>query len=119
MKQWNWKLQEYFALRFQEIAGSLDSVLTTSSHVSVQNLDPGEVNYQDLTLKSSVTLLESLRLCWREENGCVVAYWQDSKVARYGERYQRNSRGEGKGLAWRAMKIITREARIIARRGER
>ncbi|KEH42823.1 oligomeric component, putative [Medicago truncatula] len=53
MKQWNWKLGE-----FQEIAGSLDSVLTTSSLVPVQNLDPNEVNYQDLTLKSSVTLLE-------------------------------------------------------------
>ncbi|AES93983.1 seven transmembrane MLO family protein [Medicago truncatula] len=58
--------------QFLEIAGSLDSVLTTSSLIPVQNLDPGEANYQDLTLKSSVTLLEILRLCWREENGCVV-----------------------------------------------
>ncbi|AES76808.1 oligomeric subunit-like protein, putative [Medicago truncatula] len=67
-------------LRFQEIAGSLDSVLTTSSLVPVQNLDPNKVNYQDLTLKSSVTLLESLRLCWREENGCVVTCCQDRSL---------------------------------------
>ncbi|CAJ2664222.1 conserved oligomeric Golgi complex subunit 2 [Trifolium pratense] len=65
MKQWN--LGVYFSLRFQEIAGSLDSVLTTSSLVPVQSLDPSEANYQDLTLKQSVTLLESLRLCWRED----------------------------------------------------
>ncbi|GAU44978.1 hypothetical protein TSUD_184790 [Trifolium subterraneum] len=65
MKQWN--LGVYFSLRFQEIAGSLDSVLTTSSLVPIQSLDPGEANYQDLTLKQSVTLLESLRLCWRED----------------------------------------------------
>ncbi|XP_004515820.1 conserved oligomeric Golgi complex subunit 2 [Cicer arietinum] len=65
MKQWN--LGVYFSLRFQEIAGSLDSVLTTSSLVPVQNLDPGKTNYQDLTLKQSVTLLESLRFCWRED----------------------------------------------------
>jgi hypothetical protein len=65
MKQWN--LGVYFSLRFQEIAGSLDSALTTSSLVPVQSLDPSEANYQDLTLKQSVTLLESLKLCWRED----------------------------------------------------
>ncbi|KAK2409364.1 conserved oligomeric Golgi complex subunit [Trifolium repens] len=65
MKQWN--LGVYFSLRFQEIAGSLDSVLTTSSLVPVQSLGPGDANYQDLTLKQSVTLLESLKLCWRED----------------------------------------------------
>ncbi|XP_058752104.1 conserved oligomeric Golgi complex subunit 2-like [Vicia villosa] len=65
MKQWN--LGVYFSLRFQEIAGSLDSVLTTSSLVPIPNLDPGEANYQDLTLKQSVTLLDSLRFCWRED----------------------------------------------------
>uniref|UniRef100_I1MUP2 Conserved oligomeric Golgi complex subunit 2 n=1 Tax=Glycine max TaxID=3847 RepID=I1MUP2_SOYBN len=65
MKQWN--IGVYFSLRFQEIAGSLDSVLTTSSLVPVQNSDAGEANYQGLTLKQSVTLLESLRSCWRED----------------------------------------------------
>lgn len=61
-----WKLYLQ-CLRFQEIAGCLDSVLTTSSLVPVQNSDSGEANYQDLTLKQSVTLLESLRSCWRED----------------------------------------------------
>ncbi|KAG5028186.1 Conserved oligomeric Golgi complex subunit 2 [Glycine soja] len=65
MKRWN--IGVYFSLRFQEIAGSLDSVLTTSSLVPVQNSDAGEANYQGLTLKQSVTLLESLRSCWRED----------------------------------------------------
>ncbi|KAJ1413281.1 hypothetical protein SESBI_19828 [Sesbania bispinosa] len=65
MKQWN--IGVYFSLRFQEIAGSLDSVLTTSSLVPVQNSDLSKANYQDLTLKQSLTLLESLRSCWRED----------------------------------------------------
>ncbi|XP_061342217.1 conserved oligomeric Golgi complex subunit 2 isoform X3 [Gastrolobium bilobum] len=65
IKQWN--IGVYFSLRFQEIAGSLDSVLTTSSLAPVQNSDPGEANYQDLTLKQSFTLLESLRSCWKED----------------------------------------------------
>ncbi|AES82018.2 hypothetical protein MTR_7g104380 [Medicago truncatula] len=65
---------------FMKQSWSLDSVLTTSSPVPVQNLDPSEVNYQDLTLKSNVTLLESLRLCWREENGCIVTCWQDMSL---------------------------------------
>ncbi|KAK4264502.1 hypothetical protein QN277_025666 [Acacia crassicarpa] len=65
MKQWN--IGVYFSLRFQEIAGALDSVLTTSSLVPVQNSDPGEASYQNLTLKQSVTLMESLRSCWRED----------------------------------------------------
>ncbi|KAI9108755.1 hypothetical protein K1719_020060 [Acacia pycnantha] len=65
MKQWN--IGVYFSLRFQEIAGALDSALTTSSLVFVQNSDPGEASYQNLTLKQSVTLMESLRSCWRED----------------------------------------------------
>ncbi|KAK9278492.1 hypothetical protein L1049_028058 [Liquidambar formosana] len=65
MKQWN--IGVYFSLRFQEIAGSLDSALTAASIVPVHNLHPGEGNSQDLTLKQSITLLESLRSCWRED----------------------------------------------------
>jgi len=42
-------------------------MLTTSSLVPVQNSDAGEKNYQGLTLKQSVTLLESLRSCWKED----------------------------------------------------
>ncbi|KAF7838181.1 conserved oligomeric Golgi complex subunit 2 [Senna tora] len=65
MRQWN--IGVYFSLRFQEIAGTLDSVLTTSSLVPVQNSDPSEANHQNLTLKQSAILLESLRSCWRED----------------------------------------------------
>ncbi|XVF71036.1 hypothetical protein PTKIN_Ptkin12aG0002500 [Pterospermum kingtungense] len=64
MKQWN--LGVYFSLRFQEIAGALDSALTASSLVLVQN-SSDEENSRNLTLKQSVTLLESLRSCWNEE----------------------------------------------------
>ncbi|AET02643.1 hypothetical protein MTR_8g045040 [Medicago truncatula] len=42
-----------------------------------------------------------------------------SKVVRRGELYQKDSRDEGERLAWRAMKLITHEARFIARYGER
>ncbi|KAI3881402.1 hypothetical protein MKW92_034179 [Papaver armeniacum] len=61
MKQWN--LGVYFSLRFQEIAGSLDSALTATS------LSPAQESQstRDLTLKQSIALLESLRSCWRED----------------------------------------------------
>ncbi|KAE8123920.1 hypothetical protein FH972_018837 [Carpinus fangiana] len=65
MKQWN--IGVYFSLRFQEIAGALDSALTATSLVSVQNIHSGEGISLKLTLKQSVTLLESLRSCWRED----------------------------------------------------
>ncbi|KAJ4960395.1 hypothetical protein NE237_020305 [Protea cynaroides] len=61
MKQWN--IGVYFSLRFQEIAGALDSALMVSSITPVSN----EGNSQELTLKQSITLLESLRSCWRED----------------------------------------------------
>ncbi|KAJ4838487.1 Conserved oligomeric Golgi complex subunit 2 [Turnera subulata] len=63
MKQWN--VGVYFSLRFQEIAGSLDSALTATSLVPVQT--SGHGSPEDLTLKQSVSLLESLRSCWRED----------------------------------------------------
>ncbi|KAA3476168.1 conserved oligomeric Golgi complex subunit 2 [Gossypium australe] len=65
MKQWN--VGVYFSLRFQEIAGALDSALTAPGLVLVQNSDSGEEYSLNLTLKQSVTLLDSLRSCWNEE----------------------------------------------------
>ncbi|KAM7272348.1 hypothetical protein ACFE04_027011 [Oxalis oulophora] len=65
MKQWN--VGVYFSLRFQEIAGTLDSALTTASLVPVQNPNSDEEISQSLTLRQSVTFLESLRSCWSEE----------------------------------------------------
>lgn len=62
MKQWN--IGVYFSLRLQEIAGALDSALTTTSLVPLQNLSPDK---ESLTLKQSVTLLYSLKSCWRDD----------------------------------------------------
>uniref|UniRef100_A0A1J3DP33 Conserved oligomeric Golgi complex subunit 2 n=1 Tax=Noccaea caerulescens TaxID=107243 RepID=A0A1J3DP33_NOCCA len=59
MKQWN--VGVYFSLRFQEIAGALDSALTSSSLVFIQDSD------SNLMLRQSATLLESLRSCWKED----------------------------------------------------
>ncbi|XP_026402561.1 conserved oligomeric Golgi complex subunit 2-like [Papaver somniferum] len=65
MKQWN--LGVYFSLRFQEIAGSLDSALTATSLSPAQESQSTQRNPRDLTLKQSIALLESLRSCWRED----------------------------------------------------
>ncbi|KAA8542136.1 hypothetical protein F0562_023288 [Nyssa sinensis] len=59
MKQWN--MGVYFSLRFQEIAGALDSALMVTGLVPIQG------NSQDLTLKQSVSLLECLRSCWKDD----------------------------------------------------
>nr|GEW08493.1 conserved oligomeric Golgi complex subunit 2 [Tanacetum cinerariifolium] len=61
MKQWN--IGVYFSLRFQEIAGSLDSALVGSKLTPVQKSD----SEHGLTLKQSLTLLECLKSCWRED----------------------------------------------------
>ncbi|XP_044486987.1 conserved oligomeric Golgi complex subunit 2 [Mangifera indica] len=65
MKQWN--VGVYFSLRFQEIAGALDSVLTGASLSPIKNSHSDQGKSCGLTLKQSVTLLESLRSCWRED----------------------------------------------------
>ncbi|KAI3727038.1 hypothetical protein L1987_66846 [Smallanthus sonchifolius] len=61
MKQWN--IGVYFSLRFQEIAGSLDSALVGSGLNPIQKSN----SEQGLALKQSLTLLECLRSCWKEE----------------------------------------------------
>ncbi|XP_015866985.2 conserved oligomeric Golgi complex subunit 2 isoform X1 [Ziziphus jujuba] len=65
MKQWN--LGVYFSLRFHEIAEALNSALESTSLVPVHNEHSGQGNSQNLTLKQSVTLLNSLKSCWRED----------------------------------------------------
>ncbi|XP_047330676.1 conserved oligomeric Golgi complex subunit 2 [Impatiens glandulifera] len=65
MKQW--KVGVYFSLRFQEIAGSLESVLADTGLVPVQNPQSDKENHNALTLKQSATLLSCLRSCWRED----------------------------------------------------
>lgn len=53
----------YIACRFQEIAGSLDSALVGSGLTPIQKSD----SEHGMTLKQSLTLLECLRSCWRED----------------------------------------------------
>ncbi|KAL0843278.1 hypothetical protein Bca101_016523 [Brassica carinata] len=65
MKQWN--VGVYFSLRFQEIAGGLDSALTSASLVFIQDSDSDKKSSPTLMLRQSVTLLESLRSCWKED----------------------------------------------------
>lgn len=63
MKQWN--VGVYFSLRFQEIAGALDSALTSPSLVFIQDSD--KESSLNLILRQSDTLLECLRSCWKED----------------------------------------------------
>ncbi|KAL0556983.1 hypothetical protein IC582_005501 [Cucumis melo] len=65
MKQWN--IGVYFSLRLQEIAGALDSSLSAPILTPVQTSSSGRVNNEDLTLKQSVTLLDCLTACWRDD----------------------------------------------------
>ncbi|GAB2269700.1 Conserved oligomeric Golgi complex subunit 2 [Dionaea muscipula] len=60
MKQWN--IGVYFSLRFQEIAGALDSALTSPNLVQSSYSES-----QGVILKQSRTLLECLRACWSED----------------------------------------------------
>lgn len=62
MKQWN--VGVYFSLRFQEIAGALDSALSVARLVPVAS---DQRKPQDLILKQSMSLLECLRSCWRDD----------------------------------------------------
>lgn len=61
MRQWN--VGVYFSLRFQEIAGGLDSTLTNTFSPTGLN----EAQGKPLLLKQSIKLLESLDSCWSDE----------------------------------------------------
>lgn len=50
-------------IRFQEIAGALDSALVTSTLVPLQSSSTN----QDLVLKQSISLMECLKLCWSDD----------------------------------------------------
>ncbi|KAJ4765834.1 Conserved oligomeric Golgi complex subunit 2 [Rhynchospora pubera] len=60
MRQWN--VGVYFSLRFQEIAGTLDSSLTGP----IKTIESREET-QKLLLKQSIQLLESLKTCWSDD----------------------------------------------------
>lgn len=99
MKQWN--IGVYFSLRFQDIAGALDSALTALSLVPVQNLHPDQGISQDLTLKQSITLLESLRSCWKED--VLVVTCSDKFLRLTLQLLSRYSNWLSRGLAARKM----------------
>ncbi|CAN6314469.1 unnamed protein product [Urochloa humidicola] len=61
MRQWN--VGVYFSLRFQEIAGGLDSTLTNTISPAGMNKAQGK----PLLLKQSIKLLESLQACWSDD----------------------------------------------------
>ncbi|KAM0947073.1 hypothetical protein DsansV1_C08g0082281 [Dioscorea sansibarensis] len=65
MRQWN--VGVYFSLRFQEIAGTLDSVLTAGSITLVDALHDNEGKRHKLLMRQSLALIESLRSCWNED----------------------------------------------------
>ncbi|KAJ4752312.1 Conserved oligomeric Golgi complex subunit 2 [Rhynchospora pubera] len=60
MRQWN--VGVYFSLRFQEIAGTLDSSLTGP----IKPIE-SRAETQKLLLKQSIQLLESLKTCWSDD----------------------------------------------------
>ncbi|KAI3463629.1 hypothetical protein Pfo_020292 [Paulownia fortunei] len=65
VKQWNTGV--YFSLRFQEIAGALDSALMTTTLVLSQSPSSDQEHSHSLILKQSISLMDSLRLCWRDD----------------------------------------------------
>lgn len=54
-------------LRFQEIAGALDSALMVGSVVPVKNSVSELKESEDLVLSQTISLLECLRSCWRDD----------------------------------------------------
>ncbi|CAA0806933.1 Unknown protein [Striga hermonthica] len=64
VKQWN--IGVYFSLRFQEIAGALDSALMATSLLPSQNSSKQDFS-QRLALRQSVALMDCLTSCWRDD----------------------------------------------------
>ncbi|KAL6638274.1 hypothetical protein ACP70R_025846 [Stipagrostis hirtigluma subsp. patula] len=75
IRQWN--VGVYFSLRFQEIAGGLDSSLTNTISPAGINENQGKRNM--LLLKQSIKLLESLQSCWSDE---VLVFSHSDKFLR-------------------------------------
>ncbi|KAF3328523.1 conserved oligomeric Golgi complex subunit 2-like protein [Carex littledalei] len=72
MRQWN--VDVYFSLRFQEIAGGLDSSLTGP----IKPVE-SEGKTQKLLLKQSIKLLDSLKTCWSDD---VLVFSHSDKFLR-------------------------------------
>lgn len=61
------KLMLFLCLRFQEIAGALDSALMVGSVVPSKSSLSELKESGDFVLRQSVSLLECLRSCWRDD----------------------------------------------------
>ncbi|KAK9806115.1 hypothetical protein WJX72_002159 [[Myrmecia] bisecta] len=61
-----WKLPVYFSLRFQEIAGALDSAVSTAD-LSIANDAPSATDRPSLSLQASITLRKCLLRCCAPE----------------------------------------------------
>uniref|UniRef100_A0A1D1YH47 Conserved oligomeric Golgi complex subunit 2 n=1 Tax=Anthurium amnicola TaxID=1678845 RepID=A0A1D1YH47_9ARAE len=99
MKQWN--IGVYFSLRFQEIAGNLDSALMVAAITPVSNLLPAQGDYEGLILKQSITLLDSLKSCWRDD--VLVLSFSDKFLRLSLQLISRYSTWLSSGLAARKM----------------
>ncbi|XP_062213020.1 conserved oligomeric Golgi complex subunit 2-like isoform X1 [Phragmites australis] len=75
IRQWN--VGVYFSLRFQEIAGGLDSALTAT--ISPVGMQENQGKPKALLLKQSIKLLESLQSCWSDE---VLVFSHSDKFLR-------------------------------------
>lgn len=65
MKQWN--VGVYFSLRFQEIAGALDSALMVTILTPIQSSPSDSKRSENLSLRQSIALLGCMRSCWSED----------------------------------------------------
>ncbi|KAG8061779.1 hypothetical protein GUJ93_ZPchr0003g17234 [Zizania palustris] len=63
MRQWH--VAVYFMLKFQDIAGGLDSALTTT--ITPVGMHENQTKPETLLLKQSIKLLESLQACWSDD----------------------------------------------------
>ncbi|EEC76534.1 hypothetical protein OsI_14326 [Oryza sativa Indica Group] len=75
MRQWH--VAVYFTLKFQDIAGGLDSVLTAT--ITPAGMHDNQAKPQTLLLKQSVKLLESLQACWSDD---VLVFSHSDKFLR-------------------------------------
>jgi hypothetical protein len=64
-------------IRFQDIAGGLDSVLTAT--ITPAGMHDNQAKPQTLLLKQSVKLLESLQACWSDD---VLVFSHSDKFLR-------------------------------------
>lgn len=60
-----WQVNVYFSLRFQDIAGGLDSALTAT--ISPIGMREDQAKPKTLLLTQSIKLLESLQSCWSDD----------------------------------------------------